>query len=102
MPHSTQSQFVAAVETEEECNTFRKSLQRRVDDGLSTLLSFPNEHEFDFQDIQDIEVSMLIGVLEWVLKTKGLLLPFPFPAVWALASILSQINFNVQSSSVII
>lgn len=59
-------QFLAAVSMEEQTNILRKDLWRRVDEEFKRMLSV-TVNRFDIQDMRKIEVSIVIGLLQWVL-----------------------------------
>jgi hypothetical protein len=98
-------QFVTAVATEEHCNTLTKRLQGRVDEGYRKLFSDSVGH-FDFNDVQQVEVPMIIGVIEWTLtapfKRRSRCYPTRSLAAWSIAFLLSELGFDVHCSPLII
>ena len=98
-------QFVSAVAAEDHCNTMRKKLISQVDDAYHKLFSV-SAGGFRIEDVREVEVPIIIGLLEWVLTS-------PFKRItdrystrsltaWCLAVALFNVGFDVHSSSQLI
>ena len=61
-------QYVTAIGAEEQCNTLRKELHRRVEGEHRNMFSY-STGQFRTQNVQEIEVPIIIGLLIWVLTS---------------------------------
>ena len=97
--------FVHAVAAEEQSNTLRKDLWRRVDKEFDQ--AFPiSKGRYCVTDVQEIEVPIVIGFLDWILTPPSKRDIHCYPTrsltVWSVAIMLSHLGFEVVSSPIII
>jgi hypothetical protein len=95
-------QFVESVAAEEEANTLRTDLWRRLDVAMDEMLSDSTRRfKFKAEDVQEVEVPIVIGLLDWVFTspnkrripnylTRSL-------TAWSLAVILSYLGFEIRA-----
>jgi len=98
-------QFVERVATEEEANTLRRDLWRLLDATLDETLSV-SHFKFRPEDVQEIEVPIVIGLLDWVLTSphkrfKPIYLTRSLTA-WSLAILLSYLGFEIRASRAVV
>jgi hypothetical protein len=95
--------YVKGVADEELCSTTRKQLHTYVDEEYRTL--FP-ENKFRIKNVQDIEIPLIIGLLEWILmapskrssawyRTRSL-------TVWSLSIMLSRLGFDIGTTAMVV
>ena len=98
-------QYVRAIGTEEQCNTLRKELHHLVDEQHRKTFS-SSIGQFNIQNVQQIEVPIIIGLLMWVLtptiKRETHYYPTRSLTAWALAIMLSHLGFEITPSPVLI
>jgi len=94
-------QFVDAVSIEEQANTLRKSLWSRVDEAFGKMLL--SAKRFNVENVKEIEVPIVIGLLEWILTNPSTRATRNYPTrsmtAWSLSVMLSHLGFDVRSSS---
>jgi hypothetical protein len=100
-------QFVDGVAAEEECNTLRTELWRRVDATLDDMLSGSiRRFNFRAEDIQEIEIPIVIGLLDWVLTSPNTRRVPSYPTrsltAWSLAIMLSYLGFEIHASTTVL
>lgn len=98
-------QFTTAVAAEEECNTLRRDIWRRVDEAYKAMFS-ASETQFRLDDISEMEVPIVIGLLKWILtsatKRNTHCYPTRSTTAWSFAVALSHLGFEVRPSSIVI
>jgi hypothetical protein len=100
-------QFVDSVAAEEEVNTLRTDLWRRLDITLDEILSDSTRRfNFKVEHVQEVEVPIVIGLLDWVLTSPNKRhLPSYFTrslTAWSLAVVLSYLGFEIRASTITI
>jgi hypothetical protein len=95
-------QFVESVAAEEETNTLRTDLWRRLDATMDEMLSDPTRRfKFNADDVREVEVPIVIGLVDWALTSPNKRLSPSYLTrsltAWSLAVLLSYLGFEVRA-----
>ena len=94
------AEFVTAVATEEDCNTFRRHLLQQASDYQNALQGSTIQNILKCNPVGEQDLHLIIGLLRWMVLPKYRRLTQNYPTrslrVWHVAVVMRELGFELN------